>query len=175
MKLTFPAGDYVAGTTYTCRLLPPVPSIVDVLDALEAPLNIYDVEFVHITGASDSVDWTAAQAKAEELWNRQRPTYFKLEARLPYDGEGLNDYTAALLAEKQGVACRFVTVCAQYGEITDSTGAVRLRSAAGLQSGRVMSIPLQRAAGRVKDGPCRSLPCPTDGRPCAPRWKSRDS
>lgn len=160
VKLIFPAGDYVAGTTYTCRLLPPVPSIVDVLDALEAPLNIYDVEFVHITGASDSVDWTAAQAKAEELWNRQRPTYFKLEARLPYDGEGLNDYTAALLAEKQGVACRFVTVCAQYGEITDSTGAVRLRSAAGLQSGRVMSIPVQRAAGRVKDGPVSQLALP---------------
>lgn len=160
VSVTFPSGTYAAGTTYECRLLPPSPSIVDVLDALETPLGIYDVEFVHVVGASDSVDWTAAQAKAEELWTRQRPTYFKLETRLPYDGEDLNDYAAALLAEKQGVACRFVTVCAQYGEITDSTGAARLRNAAGLQSGRVMSIPVQRAAGRVKDGPVAQLSLP---------------
>lgn len=48
------------GTTYTCRLLPPAPSIVDVLEALEAPLAVHDVEFVYIVGPSDSVDWTAA-------------------------------------------------------------------------------------------------------------------
>lgn len=133
VTITFPEGEYPAGTTYTCRLLPPAPSIVDVLDALETPLNLFDVEFVHIVGDSDSVDWLAAQAKAEELWNLQRPTYFKLEARLPRDGEDMSAYAAALLAERQGVACRFVTVCCQYGELVDSTGAVRLRNAGGLR------------------------------------------
>ena len=160
VKLTFPSGDYVAGTTYTCRLLPPAPSIVDVLEALEEPLSVYDVEFVYIVGPSDSVDWTAAQAKADELWNRQKPTYFKMEARLPQDGEDLSAYTAALLAEKQDVACRFVTVCCQYGEVTDTTGAARLRNAAGLQAGRVMAIPVQRATGRYKDGPVSQLRLP---------------
>lgn len=160
VTLIFPAGDYVAGTTYTCRLLPPAPSIVDVLDALDMPLGIYDVEFVYIVGPSDSVDWAAAQAKADDLWNRQRPTYFKLEERLPYDGEDLNDYAAALLAERQGFAGRFVTVCAQYGEIVDTTGAARLRNAAALQAGRVMAIPVQRATGRVKDGPVSQLALP---------------
>lgn len=160
VKLTFPEGEFVAGTTYTCRLLPPAPSIVDVLDALESPLALYDVEFVHIVGPSDSVDWMAAQAKADELWNQQRPTYFKLEARLPFDGEDLNAYVAALLAERQGVAGRFVTVCCQYGEIVDTAGASRLRNAGGLQSGRVMAIPVQRATGRVKDGPISQLTLP---------------
>ena len=160
VKLTFPEGEFVAGTTYTCRLLPPAPSIVDVLDALESPLALYDVEFVHIVGPSDSVDWMAAQAKADELWNQQRPTYFKLEARLPFDGEDLNAYVAALLAERQGVAGRFVTVCCQYGEIVDTAGASRLRNAGGLQSGRVMAIPVQRATGRVKDGPISQLTIP---------------
>lgn len=160
VTITFPEGEYPAGTTYTCRLLPPAPSIVDVLEALETPLNLFDVEFVHIVGDSDSVDWLAAQAKAEELWNCQRPTYFKLEARLPRDGEDMSAYAAALLAERQGVACRFVTVCCQYGELVDSTGALRLRNAGGLQSGRVMSIPVQRAAGRVKDGPVSQLVLP---------------
>lgn len=160
VRVEFPEGTYTAGTTYTCRLLAPTPSIVAVLEALESPLAIYDIEFVHVVGASDSVDWAAAQAKAEELWNHQRPTYFKMEARLPYDGEDLNDYTAALLAERQDGAYRFVTVCCQYGEITDSTGATRLRNAAGLQSGRVMAIPVQRATGRFKDGPVSQLALP---------------
>ena len=160
VSVTFPDGTYTAGTTYACRVLAPTPSIMDVMDALESPLALYDVEFVHIAGETDSVDWTAAQTKAEELWNLQRPTYFKMETRLPHDGEDLNDFAAYLLAEKQGFAGRFVTVCCQYGAITDSTGASRLRNAGGLQAGRVMSIPVQRATGRVKDGPVSQLTLP---------------
>lgn len=160
VTLTFPEGTYTAGTTYLCRVLAPTPSVMDVMEALESPLALYDVEFVHVAGATDSVDWMAAQTKAEELWNLQRPTYFKMETRLPYDGEDLNDFAAYLLAEKQGFAGRFVTVCCQYGEITDNTGASRLRNAGGLQAGRVMSIPVQRATGRVKDGPVSQLALP---------------
>lgn len=150
--VTFPEGGYVGGVTYACRILPPQPSIVDVMSALESPLALYDVEFVHVVGPSDSVDWAAAAAKTEELWNLHRPTYFKTEARLPYDDEDLNDYAAYLLAERQDFSSRFVQVCCQFGEITETSGQRRLRNWAGLQSGRVMSIPVQRATGRVRDG-----------------------
>lgn len=160
VALTFPAGEYAAGTTYTCRILPPTPSIMDVMDALESPLNLYDVEFVYVVGDSDSVDWAAAQAKAEALWDLKRPTYFKMESRLPRDNEDLNDFTAYLKAERQGIAARFVTVCCQFGEIVDSTGASHLRNAAALQAGRVMSIPVQRAAGRVLDSAVTQLTLP---------------
>lgn len=160
VTVTFPAGDYVGGTTYGCRLLAPTPSIVDVMAALDEPLSLYDVEFVLVAGATDSVDWAAMQARAEELWNLHRPTYFKAEARLPYDDEDLSDYAAYLEEEKQGVAARFVQVCAQYGKITDSTGATNLRNAAGLQAGRVISIPVQRATGRVRDGNVSQLKLP---------------
>ena len=122
------------------------------MSALESPLAVYDVEFVHVVGPSDSVDWAAAAAKTDELWNAHRPTYFKMEARLPYDDEDLNDYAAYLLAERQGFSSRFVQVCCQFGEITETSGQRRLRNWAGLQSGRVMSIPVQRATGRVRDG-----------------------
>lgn len=160
LKLTFPAGDYAVGATYQCRVLPPSPSIVDVMEALEPPLALYDVEFVYVAGPTDSVDWAAMQSKAEDLWNLQRPTYFKAEARLPYDNEDLNDYAAYLLAEKQDIAARFVTVCAQYGEISDSSGRRHLRNAGGLNAGRVISIPVQRATGRVKDGNISQLSLP---------------
>ena len=160
VTVTFPSGTYTAGTTYSCRLLAPAPSIVDVMRALEGPLAIYDVEYVLVAGETDSVDWAAAQTKADELWNLQRPTYFKMETRLPRDGEDLNDFAAYLLAESQGFAGRFVTVCCQYGEVTDTTGATRLRNAGGLQAGRVMSIPVQRATGRVRDGNVSQLSLP---------------
>jgi hypothetical protein len=153
VTITFPPGDYAGGTTYTCNLLAPTPGIVDVMTALGSPLALNDVEFVVVAGPTDSVDWAAAQAKTDELWSLHRPTYFKLAYRLPYDGEDLNDYTAALQAERADFAGRFVQVCSQYGEISDAGGERKLRNWLGLQAGRVMSIPVQRATGRVKDGP----------------------
>ncbi len=160
VTVTFPQGTYVGGTVYTCRLLEPVPSIVDVMSALEEPLSQYDVEFVLVAGPTDSVDWAAMQTKAEELWNLHRPTYFKAETRLPRDDEDLHDFTAYLSEEKKDIAARFVTVCAQYGSITDSAGLVKVRNASGLQAGRVMGLPVQRAAGRVRDGNVSQLALP---------------
>ena len=153
VTVTFPAGDYAGGAMYLCDLLPPTPGIVDVMTALETPLANNDVEFIQVAGPTDSVDWSAMQAKADELWNLHRPTYFKAAARLPQAGEDLNDYTAYLQSEREAVAGRFVQVCCQFGEITDTGGTCKLRNWCGLQAGRVVSIPVQRATGRVKDGP----------------------
>lgn len=152
VTITFPEGSYEGGTTYLCSLLAPEPSITSVMEALEKPLSLYDIEFVHVAAASNSIDWAAAGAKADELWNMHRPTYFKMEARLPYAGEDLNDYTAALLEEKQKFSHRFVQVIAQFGEVTETGGNRHFRNFGGLNSGRTMAIPVQRAAGRVRDG-----------------------
>lgn len=151
--LRFPEGEYAGGSGYTCDLVPPAPSIVDVMTALERPLSLYDIEFVLVAGPTDSVDWAAAGALTRELWNLHRPTYFKMEARLPYEGEDLHDYSAYLLEQRQNFAEMFVQVCAQFGEITDANGEKKRRNWGGLQAGRVLSIPVQRATGRVKDGP----------------------
>jgi len=151
--LTFPEGEYAGGTTYACDLLPPAPGIVDVMTALERPLTLYDVEFVFVAGPTDAVDWAAAQAKAEELWNQHRPTYFKMQSRLPYYAEDMNDFAAYLMEQRATFAGRFVQVCAQFGEVSDTSGERKRRNFGGLQAGRVMSLPVMRATGRVKDGP----------------------
>jgi hypothetical protein len=65
----------------------------------------------------------------------------------------LNNFTAYLQQQRQDFAGRFVQVCAQYGEISDASGERKIRNWCGLQAGRVMSLPVQRATGRVKDGP----------------------
>lgn len=160
VTVTFPEGDYAGGTSYACNLLAPEAGIVDVMAALDEPLAMYDVEFVLVAGPTDSVDWAAMQARAEELWNLHRPTYFKAETRLPYDTEDLNDFTAYLVEEKQDIAARFVQVCPQYGKIIGSDGTASRRNAAGLQAGRTMSIPVQRATGRVRDGNISQLSLP---------------
>jgi hypothetical protein len=152
LTVTFADGDFEAGDTYTFMTTAPSATIVDIMEAIEKPLELYDVEFVYITGASDATAWAAAQAKAEELFNLHRPTYFKLEARLPGEDEDINDWTAALIAEKSGFAGRWVQVCAGYGTVTDSKGISAIRNWAGLQAGKTMAIPVQRAHGRVRDG-----------------------
>jgi len=152
VSITVPDEDMSLGTEYSVRLSAPVPSITSVMTALETPLALYDVEFVYLVGPSDAVDWAACGAKADELWNAHRPTYFKTEYRLPRDGEDLNDWASAWKSERASYAHRFVQNIVAFGEVAESTGQSRLRNWGGLQAGRVLSVPVQRATGRVRDG-----------------------
>jgi len=152
VTINVPDEAMVVGTEYRCRLNAPVPSISAVMSALEKPLELFDVESILIVGPSDSVDWAACGAKADELWNQHRPTYFKTEFRLPHDGEDMNDWAAAWKAEKAKYAHRFVMNVVAFGEVSDATGLRKLRNWSGLQMGRVLSLPVHRATGRVRDG-----------------------
>ncbi len=160
VTITFPETDAVLGDTYSFQIQAPVPSISAVLDALEIPLSLYDIEFIHVVGPSDSSDWTALGVKADIMWNLHRPTFFIAETRLPFANETIDDWTAALVLERQGFAHRFVSVCCAYGEISDYTGKRITRNAAGLAAGRLMAIPVMRALGRVRDGGIAPLALP---------------
>jgi hypothetical protein len=161
VTITFPdISDAVAGDLYAFTVIAPAPSISAVMEALEQPLSLYDVEFVYVAGPSDSTDWAAMGAKADELWNAHRPTFFLAETRLPAAGEDLDDWTAAMMVEGAGYAHRFVAVCVAFGEISDATGKRLTRNAAGLLAGRLLSIPVMRAPGRVRDGAVSQLSMP---------------
>ncbi len=150
--ITFPDSTAVLGDTYSFDLQAPVPTIGAVLSALEQPLSLYDVEFVYVVGASDSVDWAALGAKADDMWNRHRPTFFIAETRLPHAGEDINDWVAVLKAERASFSHRFVATCTAHGEVSDVTGQSKVRNWGGLLAGKVLSIPVMRAPGRVRDG-----------------------
>lgn len=145
-------GTQVAGTVYAFSVLEPVPSISGVMAAIDQPLSRFDVESVYIVGPSDTADWASMGAKADSLWAVHRPVYFRAETRLPYADEDLNAWTAAMLKKRQGFSHRFVIVCSAFGEVSDYTGKRITRNWAGLLAGRVLSIPVMRAAGRVRDG-----------------------
>jgi uncharacterized protein DUF2586 len=146
-----PDDEFTVGTTYSCSLLAPVPTVSAVITALKKPLEIVDPEYVYVVGASDSVAWASLGALADDLWNKHRPTFFLCESRLPSAGEDLDDWVSALKEERATFAHRFVSVCCGFGEIADRTGQRKVRNAGGLLSGRILSIPVQRDIGRVRD------------------------
>ena len=160
--ITVPAQNMTAGDSYSFEVLAPVPSVSAVLVALEVPLSLYNAEFLYIVGPSDSSDWAALQVQADTLWNLHRPTFILCETRLPYANETIDDWTAALLAERQGVALRFVSPVCAFGEITDITGLRITRNAAGLVAGRLLSIPVMRSIARVRDGAVAQLTLPSE-------------
>lgn len=150
--ITVGEGALVAGDTYSFILNAPVPSISAVMTAIEQPLALYDVESVYVVGPSDAVDWATMGAMADTLWNAHRPTYFRAETRLRYFLETMDSWVSDLATEVSGFAHRFVTVCAAFGEVSDTTGQRLPRSWGGLLAGRMMALPVMRAAGRVRDG-----------------------
>ncbi|MGD9809639.1 MAG: DUF2586 domain-containing protein [Deferribacterales bacterium] len=160
VTITFPDEDAVQGDTYTFRLMAPVPSVSMVIDAIEQPLETFDVENILVVGPTDSVDWASFGAYADELWNKHRPTYFITAARMPYDNEDIDDWAAALINEASEYSHRFVSVCAAWGEISDTEGYTQRRNAAGLLQGRILSIPVVRSIGRVRDAAVSQLALP---------------
>jgi hypothetical protein len=150
--ITVGEGALASGDTYTFILNAPVPSISEVMTVIALPLELYDVESVYVVGPSDAVDWATMGAMADTLWNAHRPTYFRAETRIPYYRESIDSWVADLVAEVSGFAHRFVTVCAAAGEVSDTTGKRLTRNWGGLLAGRMMALPVMRAAGRVRDG-----------------------
>lgn len=160
VTLALEEGDYEAGTLYSWEVLAPVPTTAALMEALAGPLEKYDVEFVHAVGPSDSVDWAAAAALAEEQWNKHRPVFFIFETRRPRAGEDLADWTNALLAEREGFASIYVSAVAAFGETADSSGLSKTRSWGGLFAGKNLAIPVNQAAGWVAAGPVSQAALP---------------
>lgn len=155
-------AELVVGDVYECRLLPPVPSISGVIEAIEQPLELYDVEFIYVVGPTDSVDWAVMGAKADTQFNAHRPVFFLGEYRLPYADEDLNDWVAEAVSESSDFAHRFVSVCAAFAEVSDTTGQTVLRNMGGLLAGRILATPVQRAIGRVRDSGISQADLPED-------------
>jgi len=160
VTIALEAGSYELGTTYAFTLLEPAPSIADVVDSISAPLETVDPEFVHVCGATDSVDWAVLGVLADELWAKHRPTFFTCETRLPMDGEDVNDWATAMINERDDFAHRFVAVCAGFGEIADRSGQTMRRNAGGLLVARLLAVPVMRDIGRVRDGAVSGITLP---------------
>lgn len=151
---------YEAGTLYRFALLPPVPTIMTIMEALEQPLARLDPEFVHVVGPTDAVDWAAFAMLAAEQWQRHRPMPVTCEARLPYEGESLDAWADWLRDERAKGAAPFVACNAAFGEILGRDNTRKVRNAGGLLVGKIIGIPVMRHIGRTKNGPVTPLTLP---------------
>lgn len=162
VTITMPADvDFVVGDTYAFEVLPPVPTVVNVISAITLPLETVDPEFIYVVGPSDSVDWASLGALMDTEFSKHRPKFVICEARQPQSDEDVDDWVTAMIQERDGYAHRFVCVVAAYGEVSDTTGLTKARNAAGLVVGRVLSVPVMRAIGRVRDGAVSQLALPS--------------
>ena len=160
VTIAMPAGEYVLGDTYSFDVLAPAPTVAAVIEAITLPLETVDPEFIYVVGPSDSVDWAALGALMDAEFGKHRPKFVICEARQPRSDEDVDDWVTAMIEERDGYAHRFVCVVAAYGEVSDTTGLRKLRSAGGLLVGRVLSVPVMRAVGRVRDGAVSQLGLP---------------
>jgi len=141
-----------AGDKYEFELYAPEPTVSGVMDVIDHALDLYDVEFVYICGPSSSVSWAAMGAKSDELWNKHRPTFFLAESRLPNAGEDLDEWVSAMISERQSYTHRFVLVNTAFGEVTSTSGERQKRNYGGLLAGKILSIPVNTAIGKVALG-----------------------
>ncbi len=130
------------------------PSIVDVLDALDSSSSIsMTLNLSMLSG--NRIPWTGwpARPRPRNSGISHRPTYFEAgDAPAQGAARDLRGRCAAWLlavSAGRGVSCRFVTVCAQFGEVVNSDGYSRSRNAAGQFAGRARDFH-SRPAG---DGP----------------------
>jgi len=151
--VTEPENSFVVGDTYAFDSIAPVASLTNIMDAIDYPLSVFDVEFVYVAGASDSTDWATFGAKTEELWNDHRPTFFLCESDLPASEETIDDWVTALVGDADGFAHPYVAVNAGFGKIAMSDGHLLKRNAGGVLTGLVSKIPVMRSVGNVQE--CR--------------------
>lgn len=137
------------GDAFAVSMVGPQTTVQSYSDAIEAlGATGYALAWIHVVGPTDSAAWTAFQALAEDLADAFHWLFILAEARGPAEGETIDDWVAALVAESADFAGTRVAVCA--GRLTidaaDRNGAARL-------SGRLAGLSrISLSAGRVVDG-----------------------
>ena len=157
LSINFPDSPLIqSGDRYKVIVTEAYPTTSRVLQAINEPLQRFDVNFVVLAGKTTAVDWASYEALAQSLWDKHRPTFFLCETRIPEKNELIDNWIQELVLERENAAYPFVSVCAAYGNITGLSGT-HYRNMIGLLAGRLLKIPVHRAIGRVLDGAISSV------------------
>lgn len=160
-----PPSSFAAGDLYAFDTVAPQASVQSVNAAIDVAFATPELyELIHVVGDSDSAMWAALATRATEAEANFRYIHFVAEARGPEPGETLDEWVDALIAERSSVSSSRASVVAGRGSIPERhTGLQSERNGAGVYVGRLMSIPVQRAAGRVRDGALPGIAALPDG------------
>lgn len=149
-----PPQSFVTGDVYRFSTSAPRMSLQSMNAAIDVALATNDLyELIHVVGESDAAAWASMATRATEAEANARYMHFVAEARGPAAGETIDEWVDALVASRASVESTRVSVVAGRGGIPQRhTGLLAEKNGAGIYVGRLMSIPVQRSAGRVRDG-----------------------
>ncbi|MBW7997525.1 MAG: DUF2586 family protein [Candidatus Glassbacteria bacterium] len=148
-----PEDSVDIGDKWEFFITEPTTTLAQTLTDIATALTTYAPSIVYVVGESDPTDWTAAAQEASDRFDAGNPTWFLMESALPdvLTGETLAAWVTARVAEV--FEDLWVSVCAGYGRISRAgTNENIRRNVAGVNLGRLASIPVQRSIGRVADG-----------------------
>ena len=136
----------------------PTVNNAHVLEAVEK-LAAYNrmVEVCHIVGVSGKALWAALQGEAEEfLTMYKKPVIFLCEARACKSDETLDEYMAAMEAEKKGISSYFICVSLTYGTYMRKDLRIQNINMAGVISGLIGQAKESLSIGCVEEFPVSS-------------------
>ncbi|MBN2544584.1 MAG: hypothetical protein JXB50_02225 [Spirochaetes bacterium] len=147
-----PSESFVTGDIYSFSIISATSSLTEVMNALNIGLETYTPRFCYIAQVCDNTDKAALGARADELFEDHKPTYFICEAKIS-SSEDIDDYVDRLVTEKASYSHRFVVCCASFGEIIQTDGYVPSRNHGGLLAGTIASARVNQSIGEVATFP----------------------
>ncbi len=150
--------SFVEEDAYSFSTTAPTVSNASVLKALEKLVGYNKVaEVCHIVGVSAKTLWAALQSKAEEfLTAHKKPLIFLCEARPCGEKETLDEYMAAMEAERKGISSYFVCVTLSYAIYQRKDLRTQNINLAGVISGLIGKAKESLSIGCVEEFPVSS-------------------
>lgn len=116
-----------------------------------------EIELCHIVGISSKTLWAALQTKAEELLTTyKKPLIFLCEGRACREKETLDEYMAAMEAERKGINSWFVCVSLSHAIYQRRDLSTRGINLAGVISGLLGKAKESLSIGCVEEFPISS-------------------
>jgi hypothetical protein len=144
--------SFVAGDIYSFSIVSATAGLTNIMAAINVGLDKYTPRFIYIAQGCNNTVRAALGAKADELFEAHRPTYFIGEA--VYDStETIDAYVTRLVTEKASYSHPYVVICASYGEITQTDGYVPQRNHGGLLAGYIAKARVNQSIGEVASFP----------------------
>lgn len=150
--ITFTAGEpangsFVAGDVWRITATGPTASVANVLEAIRAAKQIYDVRFIHVVGATAKSFWTSCGDIADD-WEGlyHHLVFFILEAAARGDEETVDEWAMDRINEAKAFTHRRVIVMPLEGLSTLSSSYVNL---AWVLAAKIACARVHESAGFV--------------------------
>ena len=150
--------SFNANDAYAFHTTSPTMNNASVLKAVEKLMTFNtQFELIHIVGVSNKTLWAALQTEAEQFMDiYKKPVLFLCEGRGVNDDESLDEYLAAMTAERKGISSRYVCVSLSMASYVRKDLRTQSINLAGVITGLLGKAKESLSIGNVKNFPISS-------------------